>query len=95
MRERSSVGVVSVVLLGLTIVFVPLLVFDKLGLPRYQALSRELSRVDEENERLVREVKALRQETELLRSDPRALERLARDELGMVREGEIVFQFPN
>jgi cell division protein FtsB len=95
MRERGWMGVVSVVLLGATLVFVPLRIFNELGVPRYRALSRELVRVEEENERLAREVKDLKQETELLRNDPRAIERLARDELGMVREGEVVFQFPN
>jgi len=28
-----------------------------------------------------------------LRTDPKAVERVARDELGMIREDELVFQF--
>jgi cell division protein FtsB len=51
--------------------------------------------VQSKNERLQREVRELSEETERLRGDARAIERIARDELGMVRDGEIVFQFPN
>ena len=39
-----------------------------------------------ENERLAREVEALR-------TDPRALEQVARADLGWVRPGEILFDF--
>jgi cell division protein FtsB len=95
MRERSSVRVISFVLLALTLVSVPLLLLGKRGVPRYLGLRKELARVESENERLTREVRELRLETELLRTDPRAIERLARDELGMVRDGEVVFQFPH
>ena len=37
---------------------------------------------------------ALRREIEALRSDRRRIEALARKELGMVRDDEIVYQFP-
>jgi cell division protein FtsB len=46
------------------------------------------------NESLAHEVRRLDAEVRQLRSEPAAMERIARDELGMVREGEIVFQFP-
>jgi cell division protein FtsB len=96
MREASpAVWIVPFVLLVFTIVTVPLYLLDGQGLPRYRALRDELGNVQTKNDRLRREVRELGAETERLRSDARAIERIARDELGMVRDGEIVFQFPN
>jgi cell division protein FtsB len=39
-------------------------------------------------------IEALRHRVERLRSDPAALERLAREELGMVRPGDVVIVLP-
>jgi cell division protein FtsB len=80
-------------LLG-SIVAVPLLVTGEQGLPRYRALRDELAEVQRVNERMREEVRHLSHDARALRADERAIERVARDELGMVREGEIVFQFP-
>ncbi len=52
-----------------------------------QSLQQELRRQEEANA-------ALRREIESLRSDRRYLEEIARRELGMVREGELVYKFP-
>ena len=49
-----------------------------------EALSRELDLLQAENARLAGEIAALR-------SDARAIERLAREELGLARPGETVF----
>jgi cell division protein FtsB len=96
MRDTNpAVWIVPFALLVLTIVTVPVHLLDGLGLPRYRALRDELVKVLSKNERLEREVRELSEETERLRHDTRAIERIARDELGMVREGEIVLQFPN
>ena len=81
-------------LLVLAIVAVPLRILDERGLPRYRVLKAELGEVKEANARLEAEVRALAREVEGLRNDPAAIERVARDELGMIREGELVFQFP-
>src|SRR5437899_2087032 len=51
---------------------------------RAEALARELSDLQAENAHLAQQIAALR-------SDPRAIERLAREELGLVRPGETVF----
>jgi cell division protein FtsB len=51
---------------------------------RADALARELEDMKAENARLAAEIVALR-------SDPRAIERIAREELGLVRPGETVF----
>ncbi len=77
-----------------SIVSVPLMVLDEQGLPRYRALRAELAELRRETDQLRDDVRAQGREVEALRADPEAIERIARDELGMVREGEIVFQFP-
>ena len=81
-------------LLVLAIVSVPLMVLQPQGLPRYRALEAELRQMRRGNEGLAHEVRRLDAEVTQLRTEPAAMERIARDELGMVREGEIVFQFP-
>lgn len=80
-------------LLVFAIVVVPLRMLDEQGLPRYQALRTELHEVRDGNERMRRQVQDLKLSVELLRTDPETIERIARDELGMLRDGEILFQF--
>ncbi len=82
-----------IAILGLAIVGVPLLVFEPRGLPRMRALEKELTEVTAENEEMRRNVTRLRSEVQHLRDDPQAVERIARDQLGLVRKSEIVFQF--
>lgn len=82
-----------IAMLSLATVAVPLLVLQPQGLPRLRALRTELDQVDTENDELRREVGRLRIEVRALRDDPAAVERIARDELGMVRKSEVVFQF--
>jgi cell division protein FtsB len=82
-------------LLILSIVSVPLGILDEQGLPRYRALKDELAEVERINDRLRRDLEQITREVDGLRTDPAAIERIARDELGMIREDEILFQFPN
>ncbi|MDD9935021.1 MAG: septum formation initiator family protein [Myxococcales bacterium] len=80
-------------LLVFAIIFVPLRILDAQGLPRYRALRAELHEVESENARMRRQLEDLSVRVARLRDDPEALERIARDELGMLRSGELVFQF--
>lgn len=80
-------------LLALALVAVPLRILDQEGLPRYRALRGELSELRQANAATRREIRALKRRVERLRSDPAAVEAIARDELGMLREGETLFQF--
>ncbi len=82
-----------IAMLALALVAVPVLVLEPEGLPRLRALQTELDEVNAENDELRREVGHLRVEVKQLRDDPAAIERIARDELGMVRKSEVVFQF--
>src|SRR5437016_2628751 len=87
--ERSlPIGLLAIALIG-----VPVLIFQPEGLPRMRALEKELADVEAENATLRRDVGRLRVEVKDLRDDPAAVERIARDQLGLVRKSEIVFQF--
>lgn len=90
---KSWVWVLPLGLLVVAVVLVPVRMFEPEGLPRYRALKTELAAAKAENARIQREVGELSREVESLRSDPHAVERVARDELGMVRADELVFQF--
>lgn len=72
---------------------VPSMIFSSEGLPRLRGLERELGTVEAENRALNRQIDELRGHVERLRDDPAAVERIARDDLGLVRQSEVVFQF--
>ena len=57
------------------------------------SLRNSLSSQREKNEELNRYVTSLRHEVRSLRTEPRALEKAARNELGMARPGEIIVFF--
>ena len=80
-------------MLGLALVSVPILILEPEGLPRLRALERELTDVNAENADLKREITKLHVEVRELRDNPAAVERIARDQLGLVRKSEVVFQF--
>ena len=82
-----------VAVLALALVSVPILIFQPEGLPRLRGLERELADVTAENQELKRDVGKLRADVRDLRDDPAAVERIARDQLGLVRKSEVVFQF--
>lgn len=101
MCERMSVRRIAVFLertlpiavLIVAVVGAPIMIFSPQGLPRLRELERELTYVEEENAELGRQIEALRGKVARLRDDPTAVERIARDNLGLVRQSEVVFQF--
>ena len=64
------------------------------GLPRLRGLEAELQQVHDENADLTSRIQQLQRQVQKLKEDPKAVERIARDELGLVRNTEVVFQFP-
>ncbi len=85
--------ILPISVLVLALIGAPLMIFAPEGLPRLRGLERELNSVTEENKDLEREIEELRGHVDRLRDDPAAVERIARDDLGLVRQTEIVFQF--
>ncbi|HUV86543.1 MAG TPA: septum formation initiator family protein [bacterium] len=89
-RRRFVFGVVAGLVLAALLAYV--FVFSRHGyLRRYELAS--------ENERLQLELRELRDENARLREelsrldDPEAVEKLAREKLGLVKEGEQVYRF--
>ncbi len=93
--SRWSIPRAVVYPLGLSIGIVLCLVWmlQGTGLPQYWMMTQELDRTQEEIASLEQANTALREEIHLLESDPFTLERLARERLGYVKEGETVYQF--
>lgn len=61
------------------------------GFRRYARLKRDLHALEERNAKLTAENARLKREVQRVRTEPAALERAARENLGLVRPGEIVF----
>jgi cell division protein FtsB len=94
MQEREPpIWIVPFSLLVLAIVLLSVEIFEEDGLPRYRALRAEHETMESRNERVRERIRELRREVRALREDPATIERVARDELGLVRRGELVFQF--
>lgn len=79
-------------LLTFAVVAVPLQLFDAAGLPRYRALREELERTEATNAVLAQEVRDLRREVRRLEGSYEAIERIAREEHGLVFPGEWVIE---
>lgn len=85
--KRIGLAAVAALLLG----YLPFEVYGEKGIRQYLRLKRELKEIRGRNTRLRLGVAALRREILALRDDRATLERVARDELGLIKEGEIVF----
>jgi len=72
---------------------VPLLVWSPTGLPRLEALGQQRQSLEVEVQHLEREIERLRIQAESIKTSPTSIERVARDELGLVRQTELVMQF--
>jgi cell division protein FtsB len=82
-----------VVYLGALAVLFSLSALHEGGLRRHRRLSADARRVAEDNARLRDEIQRLRREARAMAGDPSALERAAREELGYVRPGEVVYEW--
>jgi len=81
-------------LLGVLMVLISLVtIIGERGALHLWRLRGEKSRLDEQNYRLQKENESLRQRIHRIRNDDDYLEKLAREELNMVRPGEVVYRF--
>jgi len=67
--------------------------FGDKGLLQVYRLRRELKEIERDNKELRQENDRLRAEIDNLRTDRKYIEELARRELGLVKKGEIIYQF--
>ena len=89
MRKRRFLIliIISLLILG------SLTFFGEKGIFNLLRLRKEVVRIKEKNLRLEEENQKLKEEVKRLQSDKRYIEEIARKELGMVKEGEIIYQF--
>jgi cell division protein FtsB len=80
--------------LALTFGYVPYHLYARSGFARYLRLCEDLRVVRTQNARLRSENDRLARDAEAVTSDLRALERVARAELGWVLPGEVIFDLP-
>jgi len=66
-------------------------VADARGFRRYLKLRQDVEALQERNRSLAQQNEGLLREINALRKEPAALERAAREELGYVKPGELVF----
>ena len=85
--RRKLLGVAACVAVVLTLVSA----VDAKGFRRYLRLRQDLEALQERNRALAEQNETLLREINALRNDPVALERAAREELGYIKPGEIVF----
>ena len=71
-----------------------LAVFNDHGLLKVHAQSQKLSNIQTEVEKIQAENKQLSDEIHALRTDPTTIEKLAREELRLVKPGEVVLVTP-
>jgi len=67
--------------------------FGENGILRLLHLKEEFVRIKQSNARIEAENQRLREEVKRLQSEKRYIEEIARGELGMVKEGEVIYQF--
>ena len=80
--------------LSLFVAIVGLLtIFGDRGLIRVYKLSKERDSIKNYNEKIKAENTAMKEEMELLKTDDKYIELIARKELGMVGRNELVYQF--
>jgi cell division protein FtsB len=83
-------------ILGLALL--ALLVHDVFGAHGFVAMRRtqkEIEQIRAQIGRLNAENKSLAGQVTSLKSDPRAIERIAREEMGLARPGEMIFKLPD
>jgi cell division protein FtsB len=82
-------------LLGLFVL--ALLVHDVFGAHGFLAMRRtraEIEKVQGEIARLNKENIQLAEEVKALKSDPRTIEKIAREDLGLAKDGEVIIKIP-
>jgi cell division protein FtsB len=85
--------ILPVAVLLLALIAVPYLVFSDTGLARLEGLKAERDRLNDTVAGLQYEIRQLDRQVQRAKERPEDVERIARDELGLVRQTELVFQF--
>ncbi len=89
MKKKSLL----VLFLTFILVLAVLIVFGDKGIVHRLRLQKELDRIKEANSKMAEENARLKEEARRLKTERKYIEEIARKELGMVKEGEIIYQF--
>jgi cell division protein FtsB len=69
-------------------------VFGAHGFLAMRRTEKEVLQLQDEIDRLNHENQALAQQVNALKTDPEAIERVAREEMGLAKPGELIFKLP-
>ncbi|HVA93839.1 MAG TPA: septum formation initiator family protein [Candidatus Dormibacteraeota bacterium] len=81
----------------LALAFFALLVHDIFGAHGFIAMRRtqkEIQQIHQQIGKLNDENKSLNQQVTSLKTDPKAIERIAREDMGLARPGEMIYKIP-
>ena len=84
----------SLIAAGIMLVVASLAVYGGSGVLRVRALQQEIQQQERELATLRAQTEKLTATIDKLRHDPAYIEKLAREDLGYVKEGETVLKFP-
>ena len=84
----------SLIAAGIMLVVASLAVYGGSGVLRVRALQAEIQQQERELATLRAQTEKLTATIDKLRHDPAYIEKLAREDLGYVKEGETVLKFP-
>lgn len=95
-RRTAHVTLKAVVLLAsvLSVVFAVSFFFSDRGLPELQHARTRVTQLRKDIARLETENTRLRAEIDSVKKSSYAIERIAREDLGMSRKGEVVYMLP-
>ena len=82
----ASIAFVAVVIIAVISAFLP-------KIRQNQERQRKITAIEEENRRKEEAVNTLRKQQDRFVTDPKYVERLAREELGKAKSGEIIYRF--
>jgi cell division protein FtsB/cell division protein DivIC len=84
---------IVILVLFLFLIFGFFTFFGDKGIIHLVRLQKELVRIKDANVKMEEENRKLREEVKRLQYEKRYIEEIARKELGMVKEGEVIYQF--
>jgi cell division protein FtsB len=70
-------------------------IFGTHGLLAMHRTKNKIEQVQSENQKLNQENQGLSQHIQQLKTDPSAIEKIARDRMGLARPGELIFRMPD
>lgn len=70
-------------------------IFGPHGVIAMRSTQREIQQIRQQIGKINAENKSLAEQVNALKTDPKAIERIAREEMGLARPGELIFKLPD